>query len=175
MLNVEQAMSEVMDVYRTVTGRPIQSGRTELPPEVDPAAHVEARYRELKSLLRSPVATNPIPASASWVPAANVYETEREVRCEVELPGVPHDRISVSVAGDWLIIRGERPAPVGATGRPLTRERSFGAFQKLIAMPRVARRDSVEAMLQEGILNITIPMDGHGAETREVRVNVKSA
>jgi HSP20 family protein len=175
MLNVEKAMNEVMDVYRSVTGHPIQSGRTELPPEVDPTAHVEARYRELKALLRSPTVSAPAPLTSSWIPPADVYELQREVRCEVELPGVPHDRVSVSITGDWLIIRGERPTTPSTTGRALTTERSRGAFQKMIALPRVARREGVEAVLQEGVLFITIPVDGQGTETREVRVNVKSA
>src|SRR5262245_19731871 len=171
MLNVDQAMNEVMDVFRSVTGRPIQPGRTELPPEVDPVAHVESRYRELKNLLRSPLgAATSMAGTPAWAPPANVYELDREVRCEVELPGVPHERINVSIAGDWLIVRGERPHPTNGS-RTLSRERPFGAFQKLIALPRVARRDAVEAVLQEGVLCITIPLDGNGTETREVRVH----
>jgi HSP20 family protein len=176
MLNVEKAMNEVMDVYRSVTGRAIQPGRTELPPEVDPTAHVEARYRELKTLLRTPSVSAPSPMGATWAPPCDVYELEREVRCEVELPGVTHDRITLSLTGDWLVIRGERAAPAPTAGRTLTTERSRGPFQKMIAMPRLARREAVEAVLQDGVLFITIPMDGEGTgTTREVRVAVKSA
>jgi HSP20 family protein len=174
MLNVEQAMNEVMAVYRSLTGRPIESGRTELPPEVDPMAHVEARYKELVHLLQGRQMASSMQGRPTFAPPADVYELEREVRCEIELPGIPHDRIEVTIAGDWLIVKGERPAAANGAGRALTVERCDRPFQKVIALPRVARRDAVEAVVTDGVLCVTIPLDGHGSESREVRVVVQA-
>lgn len=172
MLNVDQAIREIGAVYQALTGRPIEPGRSDLPPEVDPLAHVEGRYRQLKTMLEVGARPNGAEASpvAAWSPAVEVQELEREVRCLVDLPGVARDQVSVAVMGDHLVIRGQRAAalPPGATLRHS--ERPSGAFQKLVAMPPRARRDGIEATLRDGVLLVTIPTDGPVPTTAPIDV-----
>ncbi len=176
MLNVDQAMREVMAVYQSITGRPIEARGAELPPEVDAAAHVEARYREFKTLLEvsglGAVAKAP-EVTASYAPPADVLTLDGEVRCQIDVPGIPKDRLSVSVAGDWLVVRGERANGVAHGAVTRHRERAHGAVQKLIALPPGAKREAIDASLQDGVLTVTIPTDGAGASAQTQRVNVK--
>ena len=51
MMNVEQAIAEVANVYQSLTGHAIKPGRYELPPEVDPMGQAESNYRQFKALL----------------------------------------------------------------------------------------------------------------------------
>src|SRR5262249_20188328 len=110
---------------------------------------------------------------ATWTPLVDVVENEREVRCEVELPGVPRDRISVTIAGDSLLIRGERPSVRIAGGVVRHQERALGAFYKIIALPPRVRRDGIEAALSGGVLVVTLPLDGALGDSGEVLVSVK--
>jgi HSP20 family molecular chaperone IbpA len=179
MLNVEHAIAEVASVYQSLTGKPIEPGRYEPPPEVDPLGQAESNYRRFKGMLERQAPTAqppnaPAPAAATaFAPAADVVELEREVRVHIDLPGVPRDHVSVAVAGDVLVIRGERPM-----GRPQTSvvrhgERRGGPFQRVIALPPRGRREGIEATLREGVLTISIPTDGGAAEAAEMPVDVK--
>jgi HSP20 family molecular chaperone IbpA len=163
MLDVEQAIREVGQVYQALTGRTIEVGRAELPPEIEPRAYLEDRYRKLKSIL---AAAPPVAADASfdpvWAPPLAVVEAEHEVRYELDLPSVPRDQVSLAVVGDWLLVRGRRggvPAP-GVQVRYT--ERPGGAFQRVLALPPRARRDAIQASMREGVLTIGVPTDGPG-------------
>lgn len=176
MLNVEQVIREVSGVYQSLTGRPIGPARSELPPEVDPVGHVENRYREFKGLVdsvgRPGGAQAPSPA---WVPPMDVIELDREVRCEIDLPGVPRDRVTVSVAGDYLVIRGDRPSQRAPGGAERHLERRVGPFQKMVALPPRAKRDGIEATCKDGVLTVVIPTEGSTTDMQEVSVDVKQA
>jgi len=177
MLNVEQVIREVSGVYQSLTGRPIGPARSELPPEVDPAGHIENRYREFKGLIDSvgrpsSVAAGPAPA---WVPPMDVFELEREVRCEIDLPGVPRDRVTVSIAGDYIVIRGDRPNNKAQGGAERHVERRVGPFQKMVALPPRAKRDGIEATCRDGVLTVVIPTEGSGNDVHEVPVDIKQA
>jgi HSP20 family protein len=177
MLNVEQAIAEVAGVYQSLTGRPIESGRYELPPEVDPLGQAETNYRRFKGMLeqkaQTPPPSNAIPSGIAFAPPADVVEMEREVRVQIDLPGVPRDHVSVAARGDVLVVRGQRPAS-RAPGSVLRHgERRAGPFQKVIALPPRARREGIEAALRDGVLTISIPTDGSGADEAETPIDVK--
>ncbi len=48
---------------------------------------------------------------AMWEPPVDIYETEREFRVVVALPGVEQRDLSVSVEGDVLVVAGKRWFP----------------------------------------------------------------
>jgi HSP20 family protein len=148
MLDIEQAIREVGTVYQALTGRAIEAGRSDLPPELDGGAqaHVEERYRQFKSLIE---------ARAAWVPALAVIEHEREIRYEIDLPAVSRDQVAISVLGGFLVVRGQRGG-----GPARYAERPAGVFQRVIALPPQARRDAITASLRDGVLVVGVPVDG---------------
>jgi HSP20 family molecular chaperone IbpA len=170
MLNVDEAIREVGAVFQTVAGRPIQVGPSELPPEADPIGHVEAKYWQLRGLLERTGAVAPTPA---WSPVCDVLEHEREVRIEIELPGVPRDRLNVTAVGDHLVVRGERPNGRLAGAVVRHQERTFGPFQRIIALPPRVRRDAIEASFSHGVLILTMPIDGNAEAGAEVSIPIK--
>lgn len=179
MLNVEQAIAEVANVYQSLTGRPIKPGRYELPPEVDPMGQAEANYRQFKALLEQKTRREPEPQRERGTPlppqtpAVDVLELEREVRCLVDMPGVPRENVNVAIIGDALTIRAERPMSRGQAGIMRLEERRKGTMLRTIALPPRARRDGIEASLRDGILTISIPTDGSSSEPTEVPIDVK--
>lgn len=168
MLDIEKAIREVGTVYQALTGRPIEAGRSDLPPEIDAQAHIEDRYRHFKSIL---AASGPgvAPPAPGWAPSLEVIEREGEVRYDIDLPAVGRDQVSVSVFGGFLVVRGQRGgiAP-GAAVR--YSDRPAGPFQRVVALPERARRDGIQASLREGVLAITVPTDGPGGAALDIEV-----
>jgi len=167
MLDIEQAIREVGTVYQALTGRPIEAGRSDLPPETDVGAraHVEDRYRQFKTMVGAQAASSASPAPPAWLPAIAVIEQDGEVRYEIDLPAVSRENVGVQVLGGFLVVRGQRD---GAPARYA--ERPAGAFQRVIALPPQARRDGVKASLRDGVLAVTVPTDGPGGDPVAVEI-----
>jgi HSP20 family protein len=169
MLNVEQAIREVGAVYQALTGRAIERSVSELPPEVDPFLHLESRYQQFKAMLDVSGANVGRGSVIPWSPAMEISESDREVRCELDLPAVSRTQVSVSIMGDYLVVRGERVMAMTSNSIRHS-ERHMGPFQKVIALPPKARRSAIEAILRDGILVITVPTDGPSNGTTTVDV-----
>jgi HSP20 family protein len=98
-------------------------------------------------------------------PAVNVRETDDALFVEAELPGLASSDVDVSVAGDELVLKGERAAaPNGSPGEGATpdvvwhrRERGHGGFQRRIPLPVPVAAELVEARLVDGVLSIRCP------------------
>jgi len=171
MLDVEQAIHEVGQVYQALTGRNIEAGRAELPPEIEPRAYVEYRYRHLKSILESPrKAAGEAPFEPAWAPPLAVVEAEQEVRYELDLPSVPRDQVTIAIVGEWHVVRGRRGGVPSPGAQIRYTERPGGPFQRVIALPPRARRDGVHAALREGVLAISVPTDGPGGAAQPIEV-----
>jgi HSP20 family protein len=161
MLDIEQAIREVGTVFQAITGRPIEVGRSDLPADIDGSARaqIEDRYRQFKSIMDSPMAGATVaPLAAAWTPPLAVFENELEVHYEIDLPAVSRGEVSVSVLGNFLVVRGVRGGRAQAPAR--YSERPLGPFQRAIALPPRARRDGIAASVHDGVLHITVPTDG---------------
>ena len=169
MLDVEQAIREVGQVYQALTGRSIEVSRAELPSEIEPRAHIENRYRQFKAILAAPTMGAAAHFEPAWRPALEVVEAEREVRYHLDLPNVARDQVQVAVVGEWIVVRGRRGPAAGAEVR--YSERPSGVFQRAMALPPRARREGVHAAMRDGVLVIGVPTDGpaFAAQTIDVK------
>jgi HSP20 family molecular chaperone IbpA len=172
MLDIEQAIREVGTVYQALTGRPIEAGRSDLPPEIDaPArAQIEDRYRAFKSIMDSPIAGAAVTPAGAWAPPIVVVEQELEVRYEIDLPAVSRGELAISVLGGFLVVRGMRGSIQAPGAAVRYAERAAGPFQRVIALPPRARRDGIQATLREGVLVVTVPTDGPGGTAVNIEI-----
>ena len=103
-------------------------------------------------------------------PALNVWEDENTVYVETDLPGVPADKLDVSVTeGNQLTIQGERPAPEVANAVWHRQERGFGTFTRAVTLPTLVNADKVEAKFEHGVLKLTLPK-AEAAKPRKIAV-----
>ena len=110
------------------------------------------------------------------VPAVNVWENGDNLFAEAEVPGLKSEQIDVSVVGNELTIKGERPAAENAgEEKPAEkyhrRERGLGAFARVIQLSSEVDADKVSAKLENGVLLITLPK-AEKAKPRKIQVNV---
>lgn len=90
-------------------------------------------------------------------PALNVWEDDRHVYVEAELPGLKMDDIEVFVQGDELTVKGQRPEAKEDGVSFHRRERGSGCFNRAVRLPVEVDEEKVEAALRNGVLTITLP------------------
>ncbi len=102
-------------------------------------------------------ATRPI--LTIWRPNLDIYENDKEIIVEIELPGVEKDDLKILVFNDRLDIRGvKRGYPCSEPSfRFLLMEREYGYFQRVINLPRALDPSSSRAVFKNGILTIYFP------------------
>jgi len=90
-------------------------------------------------------------------PALNVWEDDKNVFAEAELPGLNMDDMEVLVIGNELTIKGERKIEEREGVSEHRRERVFGQFSRVVRLPVDIDAEHVTATLRNGILTVTMP------------------
>ena len=90
-------------------------------------------------------------------PPLNIWEDERTLFAEAELPGMKLGDVEVLVLGDELIVKGERKQESQENATYHRRERGVGAFSRVVRLPVAVDADKVSAGLRDGVLTITLP------------------
>ena len=97
---------------------------------------------------------------ASWQPAVDIQETARELRLDVELPGLREEDVEIEVENGILSVRGQKSAErkeEGEEGRYHLVERSYGSFFRSFQLPQGVDAEQIAADFESGVLRIRIP------------------
>jgi HSP20 family protein len=93
----------------------------------------------------------------SWIPTADVWETEGEVVYAFDLPGIPEDKIAVELDEGALTVSAEREREQTVEdGRFYRFERRFGTFSRTIGLPQGVTEESVKAEYRNGVLEVHV-------------------
>lgn len=93
-------------------------------------------------------------------PAINIFESDDEYKVEVAAPGMTKDDFKIKIDDDnQLIVSMEKKQEQEdkKEGRYLRREFSYTQFQQTMVLPDNVERDKIEARVEHGVLNISIP------------------
>lgn len=168
---VEAVIEQVERLYRTITGRDPGSlehrTHAQIPPEVDPVRHVEEQLLRLLELL--PGAGRAPRTDPPRTPPITVLEAPGELVIAVDLPGVAPGTVQVSVAGQELEVRGERPRS-RRTGALAWAEVRPGPFSRRLLLPPHAQVDAAQAELRDGVLELRIPLRAGPSTPRTIAV-----
>lgn len=108
-------------------------------------------------------------------PAVDVTENDKEFHVTAELPGIEAKDLKISVTEGYVTIKGEKKAEQTEEREDYFRqERSYGSFQRVIALPDNANLDKAEATYKNGILKLAIPKKA-GSHTKERNIEIKQA
>jgi HSP20 family protein len=90
--------------------------------------------------------------------AVDVYTRQDMVHIVAPIAGADTDSIDVHVHNDILTIRGNRPQPHGAGDASAYHQECFwGVFSRTIVLPVPVLAEKAEAVLDRGLLTISIP------------------
>lgn len=93
-------------------------------------------------------------------PSINVIETEKDYKIEVAAPGMTKEDFNVRLDEDGnLVISMEKKTENNEKkeGRYLRREFSYSKFQQAMILPDNVDKESINAKVDNGVLNIVIP------------------
>jgi HSP20 family protein len=105
-----------------------------------------------------PSESNSTTGTTSWIPAADIYESENELFVNLDLPGVDPKLVDVRVENNVLTIRGERQFEEKQNKEHYHRvERSYGAFARSFMLSTSVDADKIRANYKAGVLSIALP------------------
>jgi HSP20 family protein len=108
-------------------------------------------------------------------PAVDVTEDEKAYKITAELPGLGEKDIDVSIAGDLLVLKGEkRQEREEKEKNRYVSERSYGVFQRQFVLPDSVERNKIGAEFSKGVLTLTLPKSVD-AQKEQKKIEVKAS
>ncbi|MGH3078053.1 MAG: Hsp20/alpha crystallin family protein [Gaiellaceae bacterium] len=92
------------------------------------------------------------------LPAADMYETEKELVVELDVPGFDEKELALEVSDSTLTIKGERKKEKEQKEKSFyLHERIEKHFERRFKLPPEADLDHVEATFRTGVLEVHVP------------------
>jgi HSP20 family protein len=115
-------------------------------------------------------------APQAWIPAVEVKEVNSNLMVTAELPGIKNEEVTVEVTDQTLTIQGERKQEKKEEKEGVYRsERSYGRFYRSIPLPDGAKTDQIKAEMNNGILELKVPLAEAKQKTRQIPVSGSGA
>ena len=170
MLGIDETISEVERLYRTVTGQDVPGANgsyAPIPAEKDPSKYVMEQVERLTRMLgESELARSEPPPST---PPLSVWETRDEVIVAVQMPGVNKEGLHVESRGRVVFVTGQT-RPVSDSGRILVSEHPLGPYQRIIPLPEGTTAADLSAQINDGVLELRIRKKVVAQEARDIPV-----
>ncbi|MCG8425645.1 MAG: Hsp20/alpha crystallin family protein [Proteobacteria bacterium] len=99
-------------------------------------------------------------SNSSFFPNIEVSETDKAVEISAELPGMTEKELEVTLSADAsrLTLKGEKKFEEEKKEKDYHHfERSYGSFQRVIALPCAVDEKRVEATFKDGVLAMSLP------------------
>jgi HSP20 family protein len=109
----------------------------------------------------------------SFSPSMEVVETDGAIEVTTELPGMDEKDVEISVADGMLTIRGEKKFEKDEKKKSYRLiERSYGSFERAVALPPGVDASKVKAKMTKGVLKVEIPKPA-AAKSQQVKITAE--
>jgi len=170
-VDIDQTVARMEQFYRAMTGQdapPAEREYAPIPAEKDPAEYVEQRLNQLLDLLGA----GPELARTAWIPPMSVWESDKEIRIRLDLPGVARDDVRITAQDNILTVSGSRREAADPEFRLRSRESPTGPFRRVMFVPGGLRSGEPSAEMKSGVLEIRVAKEAPRVVTpKAVRVN----
>jgi HSP20 family protein len=107
----------------------------------------------------------------AWAPAVDIYEDEKEITLNADLPDMDEKNIDVRVEDGQLTMRGERKIEKDEKKENYHRvERRYGSFVRTFGLPDTVDPDGIKAKYDKGVLRVTLPKREKPDTSRVIKV-----
>jgi len=138
----------------------------------DPFYLLQNRLSRLFDFPLAPFEEETLPLT-TWVPACDIFETDKEIVVKAEIPGLKKEDVSVSIDNNVLTIRGERKFADEVKRENYHRvERSYGEFLRSFTLPAFIDANKILAEFKDGLLWVFLPKLEE-AKPKQIEVKVK--
>lgn len=104
-----------------------------------------------------------------FTPAADIFETAKELVLMVDMPGVQKDRVNIRLDNDELEIEGQVSAEGFEKMQVLFSEYNIGNYYRRFSLSNEIQKDSIEAGMKDGVLTLRLPKTPR-AQPRKISV-----
>jgi HSP20 family protein len=94
--------------------------------------------------------------AAQWTPAVDIFETPQSLVIRAEVPGIEQEALKLEEGEGRNYHRVERP---------------YGSFRRVVALPMAFRHEQIQALLKNGVLEITLLKE---EKTKPTRIQVEA-
>ena len=96
-----------------------------------------------------------------WTPPMSVWESSEKILVRLDLPQVSKEDIDITIHGNTLFVSGIRRNLLQESGFiPRMSEKNFGPFMRALVLPMESVNNDIDSKLQDGVLEISLPMKG---------------
>jgi HSP20 family protein len=107
---------------------------------------------------------------------ADLVDEGNKFLVRAEIPGVPRDKIDVSVTKDGIEISGETGAEREEKEKNfIVRERSYSSIYRSLAFPEEVIPEKAESKVKDGVLEVSVPKKTPVPPAKKHKVEVKEA
>ncbi len=106
-----------------------------------------------------------------FVPAVDIFETEKQVTVTAEMPGVSGEGVDISLEDDMLTIRGSKQPEEQTDARILLQEYESGHYLRRFTVSEAIDQEKIEASMNDGLLTVVLPKTTP-AQPRKIEVKV---
>ena len=112
-------------------------------------------------------------ARTGWMPPIETFRRGDKLVVRADLPGLRKEDVSVEIDDGILTISGERSEEdVDDREGYYHSERSYGQFQRSLALPEGITGESCDATFKDGVLEVTVPVPKE-AERSARKIQIK--
>ena len=110
----------------------------------------------------------------AFVPAMDVYETDKDVVVETTLPGIAPEDVKVSVEKGVLTLQGETKKEHEVDEKNYYRkEIRSGSFFRQVVLPTPVMEEKTQAEFENGVLKIICPKT-QPAKSKAIEIKIKN-
>lgn len=104
----------------------------------------------------------------------DVEETPQTYRLRLEVPGIPKERLGITVRGNEVEVRGEfEEQKETESAGYLHRERTYAGFYRALTLPEPVLGAQAKASVENGVLTLELPKEHPEPTPTEVKVSVQ--
>lgn len=98
-------------------------------------------------------------ATETFLPTVEVYQTDKEVVVNAELPGLEPKDVNVEMSEDAITLSGETCSSSEVQEDTYFRtERQYGRFERVIPLPDKIKDQEAKATFKNGMLTVRAPL-----------------
>ena len=113
--------------------------------------------------------------SMGMMPSVEMYETDKDLILNVELPGIDPKNVTVEISEDSIFLSGETKQESEIQEDTYYHsERMFGEFKRTIPLPNRIKDQEAKATFKNGLLTIRAPLAVQQKRSRPHKISIES-
>lgn len=94
---------------------------------------------------------------AVFVPAVDIFESEKEITMLADLPGVKSEDLKIDLHDNILTLSGDIAPFEGPDESDIIIEYEIGKYYRQFSLSEMINQDNIDASLEDGVLRLVLP------------------